>query len=47
MFASITYGSIIFLSDKGVLNRDPTIWLDGARPEAIFLVMCDPSVNAL
>ncbi len=28
------------LSQPGDLNKDPTVWLDGARPPAINLIMC-------
>ncbi len=33
----------------GGINENPTVWLGGARllPEAVFLVVCDPSMNEL
>ncbi len=37
-----SYAQIIFLAgfaSQGIVNKDPTVWLDGARPLPISLIM--------
>ncbi len=38
----LSYAQIIFqasFAGQGILSKDPTIWLDGARPPPVSLIM--------
>ncbi len=40
-WVKLSYVQIIFLASfagQGLLNKDPTVWLDGARPPSTYVV---------
>ncbi len=42
MFKNWSYAQIIFpggFANQDILNKDPTVWLDGARPPPKYVII--------